>query len=278
MPVCLLLWIFVDCDIELDPSIDFRYGFVQYNFNKFPLVLGLRHLLFTSRSCLMSEREDPSVQPVSEITDLEADRAFLLDTHKVWKRTQHTVATNSSLPDDKRVEESAVPSPHDFFQVDRREADFRHQDLRNANFQEAYLPGADFEGADLRGANFHGANLRGARFYRSQLAWANFSQSDLIWADFQQAELTGTLFQQATLRGATFLQAQARGTNFSSADCSWSDFGEADLSESDFQQTNLSGATFLQARTSTASFHECQGLHDEGSAQVPPSSNNPLFS
>ena len=142
----------------------------------------------------MPEHNDKSHEPVSRSKDLEEDRAFLLNSHRTWKRTQPTGVTRPPQPGSKQTGESYHP-PQDFFQVDRRGADFRHQDLRNANFQEAYLPGANFEGADLRGANFYGANLRSARFHRSQLAWANFSQADLIWADFHHSELRGTLFQ-----------------------------------------------------------------------------------
>ena len=142
----------------------------------------------------MPKGEDIARQPGSGTEDLQKERESLLNTHRAWKRTQPTEVTSPSLTEGKQIRESSLSPPKDFFQLDRRDADFRHQDLRNANFQEAYLPGADFEGADLRGANFHGANLRSARFHQSHLAWANFSQADLIWADFQQAELTGGPF------------------------------------------------------------------------------------
>ncbi|MCA9476893.1 MAG: hypothetical protein KC563_13970, partial [Nitrospira sp.] len=81
------------------------------------------------------------------LSPLEVDREQLLAAHRNWKRNQLSPAStdgSSAFSPSSEVQEPAEnphPPGRDFFQLDRREADFRHQDLRNANFQEAYLPG-----------------------------------------------------------------------------------------------------------------------------------------
>ncbi len=288
MPVCITLNIIpINSSLRVAPSsihelerqriywnFNIFWGMVQLEIRKkyfFPVTV--RNILRTSMK--NSEENSPAAPQ-------DADRAQLLAAHRNWKRRQqNTPLTDISEnpPDQQKPDQSGKKATGvDFFQLDRRDADFRYEDLRDANFQEAYLPGADFEGANLRGADFQGANLRGARFQQAQLAWANFSLADLIWANFRQADLQGTQFREATLRGATFLQANIRAGDFHSADCSWTDFQEATLGEAEFHQAMLTGANFKDADILTTNFSEARGRQEAPRSEDSPPSSNPLFS
>ena len=55
----------------------------------------------------MSKGEDIASHPVSETEDLQEDRAFLLDTHRAWKRTQPARHTTPPLPKGNQTDKSA---------------------------------------------------------------------------------------------------------------------------------------------------------------------------